>query len=427
MPHKLFSNKNFLLLLQGQSVTLAGTSIYIVGLTLWLKEATGSSTVIGLLHMVGIIPSVLLGPICGTIVDRYSRKKIIVLTDTLSGLLLIGIAIPILLRPEDSTLILSLLFLTMLIRGILSALFQPAINAALPSLVASKELDAANGILQSSSQISLIIGQLLGGVLFIALGFPALILVNGLSFLLSAWSEYFIALPHNKQRKTTNWRITVNAFKADTLEGFRYIRYKPGLLTLFLVMTITTFFIAPLGILMPFFVEDSLKATPKWYGFLLAGFASGMFLGGILLAFISVASTIRSKLVICALALFSACFISLGHTVTAQAALVMVIGMGTCYAIMGVLIRSVIQRSTPSDIRGRVFGLLATATLALAPFSIGLAGIVGDLIDHNVSLIYTVCGICSLITVCLLLFSRGFQQLMSFDYYISDNPEKVGS
>ena len=79
------------------------------------------------------------------------------------------------------------------------------------------------------------------------------------------------------------------------------------------------------------------------------------------------------------------------------------------------MIISMMQKSTPSEIRGRVFGLLMTLSAGLGPISMGLAGVVADYLDRNIPLIYAIMGVCVMLVVPFLLASRNFNSLMAFE------------
>ena len=78
------------------------------------------------------------------------------------------------------------------------------------------------------------------------------------------------------------------------------------------------------------------------------------------------------------------------------------------------LITSVIQLSTPTEIRGRVFGLLGTLSAGLMPISLGLAGVIADALDRNIPLIYVASGLCLLALMPVLIFDKSFHSLMAF-------------
>ena len=102
------------------------------------------------------------------------------------------------------------------------------------------------------------------------------------------------------------------------------------------------------------------------------------------------------------------------YSPTPVAALFILMFVGACSGLVSVLVTSVIQLSTPSEIRGRVFGLLGTLSTGLAPISLGLAGVIADLVDHNIPLIYIVSGACLILLMPLLIFSESFHQLMAY-------------
>ena len=85
-------NKNFVLLWQGQLVSLFGVQAYNIAMMFWIKHQTGSATLMGLVMMVSQIPGVVLGPVSGVFVDRYSRWKIIVGSDLIRGFVTISLA-----------------------------------------------------------------------------------------------------------------------------------------------------------------------------------------------------------------------------------------------------------------------------------------------------------------------------------------------
>lgn len=413
-PHKLL-NKHFVLLFQGQLVSQIGSSVYLVALVFWVKHATDSATLIGLLAMVSTIPGILLGPFGGTIADHFSRKWIIVIGDILNGVFISSIAVVMFMLPDQTDLIITLMFIEAVIGGTIMAVFRPAISASIPDIVPGKKIDAANGMMQGSFQIAMLIGQAIGGFLFRVLGAPLVMLIDGVSYLFSALSESFITIPQKSAEKIESWREAYEKFKGDTIEGFRYVHRSKGLRSLFFVIALLNFFTAPFGILLPFFVEDTLQSTPDWYGYIVAGMAFGMIVGSILAGVLRVPPAHKGKAVVVSLVLLALGFVAFAYSGTPLVALLILCGVGVSSGVMNVLITGVMQLSTPSEIRGRVFGLLGTLSAGLVPVSLGLAGVIADLIDRNISLMYVVSGVCVVAVVPLLAFSRPFHQLLAFE------------
>ena len=183
---------------------------------------------------------------------------------------------------------------------------------------------------------------------------------------------------------------------------------------LFLVVALINFFTAPFAVLLPFFVEDTLGSTPAWFGYIIGGMAVGSIIGSIAAGALNVAPKNKGKVVIAALSLLAAGFVAFAYSSGPVVALLILAVAGLCSGIVGVLITSVIQLSTPTEIRGRVFGLLGTLSMGLAPISLGLAGIVADMLDRNIPLIYMVSGLCLLALMPMLIINKSFHSLMAF-------------
>jgi len=407
-------NKNFVLLFQGQFVSQLGSFVYFVAIVFWIKHATDSATIVGLIAMLATIPGVLLGPFGGTFADHFSRKKIIVIGDIINGLTISSIAALMFFSPESTDLIITLLFIEAVINGTVMSVFRPAIAAAVPDIVPEKSIDAANGMLQSSMQIAMLIGQTIGGIVYQVLGAPVVMLIDGVTYLFSAVSESFITIPQKKREAEKSWSAAFQKFKSDTWEGVQHVQRTEGLKGLFLVIALINFFSAPFGVLLPFFVEDTLGSTPAWFGYIIGGMAVGSIIGSIAAGVLSVAPKDKGKVVIAALSLLAAGFVAFAYSSGPVVALFILAVVGICTGIVGVLITSVIQLSTPTEIRGRVFGLLGTLSTGLAPISLGLAGVIADLLDRNIPLIYMASGLCLLALMPVLIFSKPFHNLMAF-------------
>ena len=413
IPTRLL-NRNFVLLFQGQLISQIGSSIYMIALIFWLKHATESATLVGLLSMTATLPGVLLGPFGGTVADIFSRKTLIILGDVVNGVLILSIAAVMFLSPQSTDLIITLLFIEAVIGGIVMAVFRPAVSASIPDLVPKDKIEAANGMFQASTQIALLIGQSIGGLLFRILGAPLVMMIDGITYLFSAISESFISIPQKLRERSSGFGPAMNQFKTDTIEGLRYVRGMKGLMDLFLVVAVATFFTAPFGVLLPFFVEDTLGATADWFGYMIAGLALGSIIGSILAGTIKLNPDHKGKFVVASVGFQALCIGGFGYS-SSPAIAAMILGLiGLVGGITNVMIISVIQLSTDGEIRGRVFGLLGTISAGLAPISMGLAGVVADALDRNIPLIYAFCGLGVFLVLPFLVLNKDFHKMMAF-------------
>lgn len=441
-PRRLF-NINFALLWQGQSVSWLGSHVFYIAMILWIKEITGSAGVVGSLLMVSSIPGVVLGPIGGTFADRHPRKRIIVLTDTINGLAIVALAGVLLFVPEATRLTLALLFGVAVIGAVNNAFFAPAITAALPDIVPKERLAGANGMIQASMQVSQFIGQALGGVLFGIVGAPILFLFNGVTFLFSAVSESFISIPQpfpsRKRRRRS--RATVASVKVDggtlplvlpvdtgsesmaklrpflhaTLEGLRYVWRRPGLRELVLGGASLAFFAAPIVVLLPFFIEDVLGAGAEWYGFFLSVFGVGTLVGTIAAGALNLSGIVRRNLLIAVLFVQSASYLALGLIQSVGSAMAIAAVSGAATGFVGINVITIVQATTPSEIRGRAVSLMVTLSGSLAPIAMGLSGVIADLTGQNVPVIYAACGLGMMIVSVVLTANRQLRELVAYE------------
>lgn len=423
---KLF-NKNFFLLWQGQFVSQLGSQAFAIAMMFWVKHQTGSATLMGILMMVSMLPAVLLGPMAGTLADHYSRKKIIVLSDFLRGLPVMILAAIIFLLPGSVEIGIVSLFIVTIIIGIINSIFNPAILAAIPDIVPEEKVAAANSLSQGTRQVSLFIGQALGGFLFVVFGAPVLFLIDGISYIFSGFSETFMKIPQKLPEKAASWREKLKQFKNDTLFGLKYSWNHRGLRALFFNAAFLNFFVMPIIILLPFYVEDYLKATPDWYGYILGAFGFGSLIGFGIAGAVKLPAHLKPVFFLGALILNSACFAILAAFNTALHALLLMILIGIFNGFFNINLITILQLAIPDDLRGRVFGVLITLTHGLMPISMGLAGIVFDLIGQDIVLVYAFCGITTLVLSILISFDKEFRRFLSYEKKEENEMEEISS
>lgn len=402
LPTRLF-NKNFLLLWQGQAVSFIGDELFDIILILWIKELTDSATMTGLFLAMGGFVYMAVTPIAGTFADRYSRKKIIVWTDLLQGGAMISLALLVLFWPQNTQFILLCLFIVIIFGEALNSFFGPAMVAAVPDIVPKSKLEQANSMMDITHSVSLFFGQALGGTLFRIVGAPIIIFFNGISFVVSAFSEMFIEIPQTVSKKEGTYKEQMAAFRQEMMAGFRYVGQTAGLRQLIILMSVLNFFVAPGLVLLPFFVEDFLGVGPQWYGFLLAAAGVGAIIGAVLAGVVSLSGKAQARIILLSFFLQAIALGALGFVYSPWLAMLLLLISGMCEGVIGIKTTSLIQATTPSEMRGRVFGLLGTLTAAIMSIGFGLAGGVADLMDQNIPLVFLLSS--GLATTMILIFA----------------------
>ncbi len=408
-------NKDFFLLWQGQLVSQMGTQAFNIAMMFWIKHITGSASLMGLVMMAAMIPSVILGPIGGTVADRISRKKLIVVGDLINGLAVLGLAFLMFNYSANTELLLTSIFIVAVLGGIIAAFFRPSVTAAIPDIVPDEKVAAGNSMNQMSVQLSTFLGQGIGGVLFRILGAPVMFLVDGITYLFSAFSESFIDIPQKLPKKSKNFKEEWDSFKIDLIDGFQYVWKNSGMKSLFLAAAVLNFFMMPMIVLLPFYVENFLGVTADWYGYLMAIFGVGSMIGYLIAGAVKVSGDRRKNFMISSLILTGLILVVTVLVNAALLSLLLFLLFGILNGYINVNILTILQLSTPSRKRGRVFGLLQTISASVSPIAMGLAGIVFDLVNQNISLIFIFCGVIVTLISIIVSFNKNFRDYLAYE------------
>jgi MFS family permease len=437
-PARLW-NKNFVLLWQGQLISQIGQRYFNVGMLFYIKQATESASLMGAMMLFSTLPGVLMGPMGGTFADRFSRKKIIVYSDLIQGILVFSLAALmffliwatgliatdpqgnlaffsfVYLTPHASVINITWMFIVATLGAIIFAFFTPAMSAAIPDLVPKEKLNVANSLNQFAIFLAMFLGQGLGGLIFSITGAPLLFLINSITYLYAAGSESFIKIPQPPVEPEKKSGEAWKSFIRDTKEGLSYVWNEKGMRILFLAAALLHLAIAPMLLLLPFYVEDYLKQNASWYGYLLAAVGLGSVVGYLIAGSVNVRGRAQSNLIILSLLSASISLGIVGFITQPFTVLGIVTVIGLTAGIFIVKTTTVIQLAASSEIRGRVFGLLGTLTSGLAPIGMGIAGVIADMANKNIPIIYATCGLMVLAMSIGLALSKEAREFLSLD------------
>lgn len=349
-----------------------------------MQTTFGSTLALGTLAMTQTIIGICLGPFAGVVADRFNRKWLIVGADIVRGLIYCSLAWLVF----TGRLTLPILYITIGLAAICSQFFYPAISSSIP-LFPDKELERANSLNQMSVSLVNIVGYAAGGIMVALIGIPALLLINGLSFLASALSETFISIP---LVTGTHVKAGARAFLGDIITGFNYIRSNAALFKILQVAMVVNFFFAPYVILLPKFVNDFMGAGSDVYGFLLSAHMAGALLATLVISLTKFVQQnlwlVKWSMVVQASLMGTLPFLPI-HLWQLRIGVFAFAGLFN--ATLNIYFGAIVQRATEQKHIGKVFGVLGTMTQALQPASQGLSGVLGEVI--RLPVIYTVCSI----------------------------------
>jgi len=372
----LRGNRSFRQLWLGQVVSQMGDWFDTIALYTIILNLTGSGRDVGLLLVARFVPSFLCGPISGVVADRFPRRTIMIVSDVLRAVVVLGF---LLVRRADQLWIVYVL--TVLQLG-LSTFFEPAKTAAIPSIVADRELVTANAISSVTWSIMLTLGAAIGGLITGWFGTNAAFILDALSYVLSAALIASIRVPKRPRRQRQKLRIGRLLGISETIEGMRYVKHRPRVFAFLMVkpawglgggiLTLLAVFgerIFPVG-----------KSAATGIGVLFAARGIGTAVGPIVARRISGEGKKRMQTSIGIAFLIGGLFyIAFGSSRSFALAL-LVLGIAhTGGSILWVFSTVLLQREVVDSFRGRVFAAeLALLTLTMAASNY----LTGELLDR---------------------------------------------
>jgi MFS transporter, DHA3 family, macrolide efflux protein len=401
-PEKLWTT-NFLLLWQGQLVSILGDVVYAIALGFWILQKTGSTALMGGLMAASVLPRIVASPAAGVVVDRFDRRRLMIWMDVIRGAAVAAIAAVAL----AGFLQVWMVFAAGIIIGLCGAFFSPAVNSVIPDITGKTKVVQANSVFSMLGTGGNIVGNSVGGVLFQILGAPLLFLFNGLSYLFSAASLLFARFPRvvHAQEKMHFW--------TDLKSGFAFVWKIRGLRYLMLTAAVLNFF-ANMGIMLflPFYQKNPALGPVK-YGIAMAVFTGGMFLGMAFTAMVKIPPRSRFPLFIVGGVISLVCLIVFPFMGSYLIGFILLGLAGIANAVINVFIMAVMQIAVPQDMRGKVFALMNMLTQGLTPIAFALAGGLAEFIP--LPLLISGSFLVAVVVGIPVFLLRSFRRFINFD------------
>jgi MFS family permease len=367
-PFSVFRKRDFRLLWSAQLVSTVGTALTDLAAGILVFRVTGSALSVGLMFMAVSIPTLFIGLIAGVFVDRYDRRKIMVIADVARAAIVASI--PFLIGIN-----LAFLYIAVALVSAISQFFNPANDALLPEVASDEELAAANSWIMISSFGSTSIGFALSGLLAAAFDINWAFWLDALTFLFSASCIMFVRVGKVDVEGSTSVKVVIENLK----EGVATLVGTPILRSLFLVSAPVYLSFGLWNVLLLPFALNVLKAGEFGYGIQEGVTSVGFVVGSLLMAKWAERFREGSWIVIATIGMgISGIFYGLTTSVILAIALVTVSGFFNAPASISK--RLILQRSTPRELRGRVFSAFAVARDVVFLIGISLAGL-ADIID----------------------------------------------
>ncbi|PET75811.1 MFS transporter [Bacillus sp. AFS001701] len=354
----LRNNKGFLTLMVAQAISNIGDWLSIVAIiTLVGLKWNASPIEVSFIILCLALPMALLGPVAGTIADRFSRKQLMVLSDIVRAGLFVLLALA-------NTL--WMVYICLFTIGLFSAVFNPAKNGKLKELVPNEEIKSAMSITAMIDSATKIFGPILSGILVSAAGTTPVFYINSVSFIISAILIFLLPKVAQQIKEEKVIDKAKSSYKTEFMEGVTFIKSTTQILVgmLFLGFSLLILQLSDSQIIV--LVRELKHASPSLFGYLVTGSGVGMFFSSLILAKKTNYGAYNLMLIgVCGIGFgFGMMALFTHYNLDFSIVWAPLLGLfaGFAAGLVFVPFQASVQVDTPVELTGRVFGVIGSVT-----------------------------------------------------------------
>jgi len=368
---ELFHNRDFRLLWVGQLLSQIGDQCLLIAAITLISGFSQSPLAMLIPALSMAIPQVIFGLVGGVMADRWNRKLVMIVSDVLRGLVVLSVLL------VNSVEQLWILYLAAAGLALLGVFYYPARNAIVPNLVPAGLLLAANGLIQGSYIIGLIVGPAIAGAA-VELWMPAAIIFDSATFFISTIVIGVMNVPPTASGQASTPQE--NSVWEDMKTGLNFIRHSHALRRVLAVTAIATLGIGAIALLAIPHLKTELEASGLEYGIAMSTLGMGAVLGGLMVSRLSRRLS-TSTLVGGMLALAGAAIVAFAFAPSYTVVLISVTIIGACVVMARGALDTISQTLSPDAVRGRVQSAVNLILVASTAVAEGLSAVLGSLIS----------------------------------------------
>ncbi|WP_018750958.1 MFS transporter [Paenibacillus sanguinis] len=404
----ILENKSFMVLLAARVITRFGDSIDSIAYSWMVYLLTGSKLMMGTLFALNFVPNLALSFFSGALVDRWSKRQVLLITHIGRGLIVILTATlyaTSLLKPWH-------LYILTLLTSTLECFASPAEISLVPRLLAKEKLLVGNSLSTSITRIAELVGMAAAGGIIAIAGVSGAMLVDGAAFLSAALLVRFISLAEKPGESAGKEGSSRNLLQ-ETREGIVFMFRQKTILTIVIIAAFSNFCLSPFNVLGPAFIAEILEQGPTGLSIMSASLVGGMAVSGLWLA--RKGNTYRkSVLILTGYTLLGVNYALLYlpgflPVLSIAAASLFSFGMGAAISLISTPATTYFMENVPQEMLGRVGAIYTMICTCAIPLGSLLAGALGDVLRTD--LIYLGFGILLIIPALLLPRFRSFMSL----------------
>jgi len=359
----------FTLVAAGQIVSFTGSAMTSFALGTWVYQRTLSTTLFGLILLFALLPSLIIAPLTGVLVDRRDRRMVMILSDAGSGLC----TTTMLLLLQAGRLEVWHIFLAMGLSSVFHGFRVPAYNASVSVLVPQEQLGRANGIMQFGETSRYLFAPILAGSLMGIIGVTGVMLVDLATFLFAILTCLVVRFPRPKP--SAIGQTAQGSLLHEALFGWRFIVTRAGLWGLMVMFALSNYATLLVDTVLPPMLLN--RASPQVVGSVLTSGGAGMLLGSIVMG-VWGGPKRRIHGVLGFLFLIGLFIVLMGLLQSVPLIAVATLGYYFPFPLMNACDQAIWQSRVPADVQGRVFSIKRMIALSMIPLAYVTAGPLAD-------------------------------------------------
>ncbi len=363
--------KNFFTIWTGQAFSQLSSSVLQFAIVWYLTDKTGSALVLSASMLMGFLPQGVLGPFIGVFIDRYSRKKIMIISD----LLIAAASFLLVIAGWMGNLSTGLILVVLLIRSIGSAFHTPCLQAVTPQIVPEDQLTRCSGYSQALESVSQILSPAIAAVLYQSWSLSGIIFLDVIGALIAVFTLGITEIPVLVHDENTG---KIQVLK-EAKEGFRILKTNKGMLGLVLISTLYTLALMPTSALFPLMSMSYFNGTSTNASIVEIIFSVGLLIGSLVLS--RWGGTKNRIYTIIGSFLLMSCSLFVSGMLPPSGFAVFVV----CAFFMGIsgpfywgMYTPLLQSSFEAKYLGRVISLSSSIRLITAPIGLSLSGVFAE-------------------------------------------------
>jgi len=359
----------------GQAVSLLGSQLVGFALIWWLTKTTGSATVLATASLVGLLPQVILGPLVGTLVDRWNRRVVMILADSIIALATLALAVLFWLGHVQFWHV----YILMFIRSVAGGFHYASMQASTSLMVPKEHLSRIQGMNQMLNGGMNIISAPLGALLLEVLPLQGVLAIDVTTALVAIIPLFFFAVPQPVRAQAVEGASAKTSVWSEMRQGIRYAFSWPGLLIIGIMATLINFLLTPAFSLMPILITKHFGGGALQLAWMESAFGVGVLLGGLLL---SVWGGFKRRMYTSFVGVLGIGIASLIVGLLPPTAFPLAVGAlflsGFAQPIANGPLFAALQASVDPEMQGRIFTLIGSVASAMSPLGLIAAGPVAD-------------------------------------------------